>query len=496
MDFSQIDGLDDLLGSLTVGAKPESADYASFVIYPAHRYSLCPGADICIWYKAALEASFQRLRALIQRALVKGGLGSSSRFADAVLFAYAITEPTDDRTEKLRRILVRTTVSDVSQFFIIPSSAFFEVWGSAKDRPAMSIGSVKLGPFLHAPFSGDVLASVHYRIGKTGVRGDHRQALDAKKGTICVSREPRSISVMDFDRLNIKGASESELALLNYYFDDVAEYWFEEFWREHLEWQVTLVASGADVLDKGTLYGLPGYTELSIFLGLSINGHGGTVSMIEEVRSLRDSIAKRFYNFKQDCNRIKDRWAVEVDTRDGPLSYFGSVVNLARYMVRSREMKLRGSTDEAFVLLITGLEALVADGHDSITKNISRRIAAITSLTESTAAEAARKEVAKLYEARSRFVHEAVPIDPSVLPILEHICERVYFTALRSQAVIKAPNNEDWRKRWLAVLDYLYAACCVDLPPEASALLESGIRRVSSCEGAEKDAAQKYGKIK
>jgi hypothetical protein len=495
MDLSQIDGFHDVLGSLTVGAKPVSAEYTSFTIYPDNRYSLRPGSDICIWYKATLAEDFQRLRALVQRLLVKGGLGSSSRFADAALFAYAITEPTDNRTEKLRRILASTTVCAVSQLFIIPSSAFFEVWGAAKDHPGMSIGSVKLGPFLHAPFSGDVLASVHHRIEKTGVRGGHRQALDARKGTICVSRDPRSISVMDFDRLNIKGTSESELALLNYYFDDVAEYWFEDFWREHLEWQVSLVASGADMLDKGTLYGLPGYTELSIFLGFSINGHGGTVSMIEEVRSLRDSIAKRFYNFNQDCSRIKDRWAVEVDTQDGPTSYFGSVVNLARYMVRSREMKLRGCTDEAFVLLITGLEALVADSHDSITKNISRRIAAITSLTESRAAEAARKEVAKLYEARSRFVHGAVPIDPSLLPVLEQICERVYFTAVRSQASTEARNNEDWRKRWLAVLDYLYGTCCVGLSPEASALLESGIRRVSSQREADGNTAQKYGKI-
>jgi hypothetical protein len=102
MDFSQVDDIDDLLGSLTVGAKLESGEYELFVIYPDHRYTMCPGADLCMWYKAALKASFEQLRALIQGALVKGGLGASSRFADAALFAYAITEPTDNRTDVIK----------------------------------------------------------------------------------------------------------------------------------------------------------------------------------------------------------------------------------------------------------------------------------------------------------------------------------------------------------------------------------------------------------
>jgi hypothetical protein len=476
MEISEIAGHDEVLGSLTAGPKPESDEYVSLPIYPAHRYSTTPGSDVVLWYKATLTEEFQRLRALVKKSLVKSGLGSSPRFADAAILAYAVTKPATNPAERLRRILASTTECDLSQFFIIPSSSFFALWGDAERRPSMSIGELRFGPFLHAPLSGELLATAKYRIAKTGIIStEHTESLDRRIGTICIARDPRSIRVLDFDQVNIKGRTDVEVQLLNYYFDDVAEFWFEEFWREHLEYQVSFVASGADVLDRSSLYGLPGYSELSIFLG-GLNGRGGTVSMIEETRHIRDSIAKRFYNFTQDIKRFKERWASEFDNQAVLVPYSGSLVNLARYMARSREMKQRGSTDEAFVLLITGLEALMADGDDSITRNISRRIASIISLTDKTPIEVVRKDIARLYTARSRFVHGAISVDPSLLPDLEKICERVYFTALRSKILAKNQSNDNWRDRWLAMLDYLFGACSVGLVPEDSALLESGIR--------------------
>jgi hypothetical protein len=159
-------------------------------------------------------------------------------------------------------------------------------------------------------------------------------------------------------------------------------------------------------------------------------------------------------------------------------------------------MKLRGFTDEAFVLLITGIEALMADSDDSITKNISRRIAAILSLSDNKEIHAARKDVAKLYAARSRFVHAAIPIDPSLLPALESICERVYFTAIRSQTATQPAKRDDWRSRWLNLLDYLYATCSVGLTPESAALLETGIRIAPDQPDADRSRLEKYGKMR
>ena len=491
-EFAEVD---DILESLTVAAPPASGEFTSLVIYPSDDYSLRPGSDVCLWYRATLGEQLQRLRAVVKQLLAKRGVGDSTRFADAAIFAYALTKPAENQKKHLLRILESITSCDLSQFFIIPSSAFFSLWSEANEQPSMSIGHLKLGPFIHTPFAGDVLSTVQYRIAKTGVHGEHRQALAAKEGTICIARNPRSITVLDLDRLNIRANSELEAGLLNYYFDDVAEYWFGEFWREHLDWQLTLAASGGEVLDRQTLYGLPGYTELSIFLDISVNGHNGTISMIEETRHVRDSVAKRFYNFTQGCKEIQDRWQIELDPKETVL-YFGAVITLARYITRSREMKLRGFTDEAFVLLITGIEALMADSDDSITKNISRRIAAILSLSDNKQIHAARKDVAKLYAARSRFVHAAIPIDPSLLPALESICERVYFTAIRSQTVTQPTKRDDWRSRWLTLLDYLYATCSVGLTPESGALLETGIRIAPDQPDADKTRLEKYGKMR
>lgn len=495
MEFSELAELDDVLESLTVSVPDRLDEFTEVTIFPSHHYSMRPGTDVVVWYRSALKEQFNRLRAIVKRALAERGAGDSHRFADAAIFAFALKKPVDNRTAGLYRILQRTAPCDLSQFFLIPTSAFFSIWGDPDPGRSISIGHVDLGPFFHAPFTDDTLATVLYRVSKTGVQGDHCQALTAKEGTICIGRAPRAIKVLDLDALNIKGNSNLEVDLLNYYFDDVAEYWFDEFWREHMEWQVTLAASGAEVLDRASLYGVPGYTELSIFLGISVNGRTGTVSMIEETRHLRDSIGKRFYNFMQDCSKVKDRWKIELGPEQGPL-YFGAVLSLARYITRSREMKLRGFKDEAFVLLITGLEALISDNDDSIAKNISRRIAVIISLTENRTLDTVRKEIARLYGVRSRFVHAAVPVDPELLPKLEHVCECVYFTALRSQISTKPEAREQWRTRWLMLLDYLFATSSAGLPPDTSAFLETGIRKRSEEIDSEKTTLAKYPKMR
>ena len=91
--------------------------------------------------------------------------------------------------------------------------------------------------------------------------------IEKRTGRLSISREPRTIKILDFDALGIIGRSEIEVNLLNYYIDDISLACFDEFWSEHLESQIHLVASGADILDRATLESIQGATWLSIFLG-------------------------------------------------------------------------------------------------------------------------------------------------------------------------------------------------------------------------------------
>ena len=83
------------------------------------------------------------------------------------------------------------------------------------------------------------------------------------------------------------------------------------------------------------------------------------------------------------------------------------------------------------------------------------------------------KSVEKLYDARSRFVHQGEAIPPDSLKALKEVCRTVFFAASRSQARFTEGDENNWKSRWVTVLDYISA--CFD----AGIIVDSGAATIS-----------------
>jgi hypothetical protein len=142
-------------------------------------------------------------------------------------------------------------------------------------------------------------------------------------------------------------------------------------------------------------------------------------------------------------------------------------------VARARELQNKGYIEESFTLLMVAMESLLA-GRDSISDTLSRRAAALWAISEDKSFEECFREVQKLYDSRSRFVHEGCAISRDALSSLQEVCRLVFFAAYRSQARSADHDESAWKAKWASVLDYIRTCFDVGVPVNASAVEFSG----------------------
>ncbi len=160
----------------------------------------------------------------------------------------------------------------------------------------------------------------------------------------------------------------------------------------------------------------------------------------------------------------------------GPHEVFPSLRNFSRLVARSRELQNRSYIEESFTLLMVAMESLLVEG-ESISRTLSRRAGAILAISQSKNFDAAVKSVLKLYDARSKFVHQGEAITSESLRTLQEVCRAVFFAAYRSQ--VRSTRQTDhadnvWRTKWANVLDYVSACFDAGLTVDSAAMNASG----------------------
>lgn len=469
MQIRKAEGLESLLQSLSLDEEPGKIRH---VVYPWDEYSGVPGQDVGFWYSTE-GCQYSTLRRLILQEFKRVGHPTSDRLADGLVLAFALMPKTHDVLTEFEKILDPFAAADVSQFLFIPASALLEYVEADKPPKHEIIGLFGHGPFQYAPLAGDLMRKIKYRFERIGV-GALTTGLDEFHGRIAVYREPRNTKVMDFTGLGFKGHQPPEVVnLMQHYFDDLSDALFEDFWQEHLESQYFGVAAGATVLDRASLESLPGTAWLSIFWGFDLLTARGMISLTKEESHRRNTLGWRVHSLGEELGEAKRRVELELTEAlgSGPYRVYASLHNFARLVARSRELESRGYVDESFTLLMIAMESILAE-RDSISTTLRRRAATLLAVAEDKNFGDSVKSVLKLYEARSRFVHQGETVTPDSLKALQEVCRTVFFAACRSQARF-TEGDENWKGRWVTILDYISA--CFD----AGLTIDSGTANIS-----------------
>ncbi len=474
MQIRKVEGLENLLQSLSMDEEPGKIHH---VVYPWSEYSKIPGQDLGFWYSTD-GCHYATLRRLISQEFARTGHPCGDRLADSLVLAFTLMPKTPDVLTEFERVLGSLVATDFSQFLFVPASALLRIVRPGRAPEHDLIGLFGHGPFGYEPLDSHLLEQIKSGVERIGL-GSFLQDQEFSEllGCIAIYRQAQSTKVIDFNGLGFSGRlAPDAVNLIQYYFDDLSGALFEDFWRKHLESQYLFVAAGADLLDRTSLESLPGTAWLSVFWGFQLLSARGMVSFKKEKSHYKGELALQVQSFGRKLIEAKDRIRMELAEHSGldPERVHPSLLSFGRLVTRARELQNRDYVEESFTLLMVALESLLLTKQDLKSSTLSRRAGALLAVSGDKRFEDSVKQVSKLYDARSRFVHEGEAIAPDLLTDLQEVCRTVFFAAYRGQARFTDPGKSGWKDKWVAVLDYIAACFDAGIIVDSDAAKSSG----------------------
>jgi hypothetical protein len=443
MNIRKIEGLATLLESLSL---QHSAGSERIDVFPWTAYWAVPSEEIGFHYVPG-RCQYGTLRRLILQNLTTQGHMATDHLADVMALIFVLIPKSNNVIDDLEKFLSSLVDADVSQYYFMPASPLLKIMHSEQTTQEL-VGFFGHGPFHYEPFAGELVERVKYRLERLGQLNETME-LDLKRlfGHIALYREPRSTKVLDFSRLGFTGRQPpSVVNVIQYYFDDLSGELFERFWQEHLESQYWLVAAGADLLDRTSLQGLTGTTWLTLFWGFDVLSANGMLSLITEDNYANNVVSMKIYSFGEKLLKARQQFRSELGEVASKANVISpSLWNFVRLVSRSRELENRNYIEESFTLLMVALESLLS-ARDAIADTLSRRAGALVAVSSNIPYAVAVKSTLKLYDTRSRFVHQGEPISIEFLRSLQTVCKTVFFAVFRSQNL--STDGREWQAKW------------------------------------------------
>lgn len=405
--------------------------------------------DLWLHYSADTQISFHRLLAEISKQLEKEEHARPDEFAIFVLaFARMMSPHEGTNVARLNAVLASVSNADVSLFYFIPP-VFPDFY------------KFEIPPFRFGRLRADTL---RHRCERAGSDYYHRYR-EALPDSWAVEREPKKTRVFDAMRLRSSIFDASPFGrkrdiweyrawdeLLNGYFSVQNRVLFDDFWAEVVSAQDPFLALGASYFDPRSVQSMFQSSQVAVFLnmgelktGFVAPGGFGVIEIdLANIHVRVPQIAremKQDFGFEQFDNSPLDR----------------SIKLFASFVARARRHQLNGLVDEALLHFIIALELLFGV-REGIQRSVSERVGVLTFRAIGRSYEDQRGWINKIYDLRSRYVHEGKKIaDNERVEELYTLCQQVFRCLLRLQAANcqSSQKEKETLERWLSLLDFL-----------------------------------------
>jgi hypothetical protein len=256
----------------------------------------------------------------------------------------------------------------------------------------------------------------------------------------------------------------NRMAEAHFYFVSLA--YFEEFWQQFIEQQELQVAAGSPFRGDRELRLMP---SLSVSVYMNIGKRWGFVGP-HGASHLTMNFGGVDKGVSETSKRLKNEFDFD--------SYCGdelhqTIKTYARFLSTAKRHLIDQRPAEAHLHFVIALDLLFGD-RDSLTRNITKRVAALVYLKLGLAFPDAVKMVAKIYDARSKYVHQGETAGMTDIKMVQTICGEILYCLMRLQR-----NSSNKRpgiiNEWRASLDYFAAANETGRAPSESELAANGI---------------------
>lgn len=430
--------------------KPEPSDgWREFVAVPALKLNedgnLIERRAIIFWYREESDLTMESLLRTILRELKQPGHVAETALAATVvaMFAYS-TNPMKSSVERFNLLFSNLVSAQLNQFFLFPTMQ-------------LATYRVEIGPFSIGPFNLERLA---YLSRKSGSDFYERYEPFIRHAPFSVERKPRTVQVIYCHRLfnnspawhpRSTGDAAVLFELVDHYFAQMSGLYFAEFFAELQALQEVPIALGSGWFDLKALRWMLQSHQISVYLQIG----GDAVGFVSPATSLSTTFnlggghLGMPFTEKYLYRNFGFEGFTDCEIHQGLKSFCHFLALAAQHQHAEREA-------EAFLHNVIALDLLLGD-EGSSTNSVSTRSAALVFRALKRDYPIVVKDMQRIYDARSKYVHEGKPPEPTILPTLKQICGEVAFCLFRLQR--DARNRvAKFRNRWLKDVDFVIAA--------------------------------------
>ena len=253
-------------------------------------------------------------------------------------------------------------------------------------------------------------------------------ALGELAGRTCVSRRFDSVTLINFDRLpgRERFSGRWPLILAEFYYQAVADVLRDQLERDFAEQIVIAEAAGIHLVELSSLFQLA--TGIHLFASKASvrpGDHAGTWAICSLPGFHFNTSPGSYWEAAKAW--IVDEYGFDEPGGVNPMHDVGATY--ARLMQNARKHLGSRHVSEAFLYFVIALDQLLGeDGRNTMT--VVDRASALTHRRSGSSFEEERIRIRRLYDKRSRFVHDGEPVGGSELAEVDEVCRNVLWSVL------------------------------------------------------------------
>jgi hypothetical protein len=370
---------------------------------------------------------------------------ASAELAMAVIGLFAHTEPDTTRSAVARFNdgLNCVASADLNQYYVFTP-------------PNKLSYRFRVGPFSIGPFDSKRLA---YQCERAGSDYYARYAQRLAGHPLAVQRDHRQVHVLCWPDI-VRGhawqvrsdVGDRVATLLDYYYAVASSGYFEAFFRELDEVQEVAIALGAGWFDAERLRELIGAHFVSIYLNMG-GEHAGFVSPAWIGFTWVD-LGGAHLGIPRVEEFLKTHFGV-TGFRSTPAHQM--LRTYCHFLALAERHHAGGRHAEGFLHHVIALDLLLGEKTAS-TQSVARRSAILSHRQRGKSLDEAMREMERIYDARSRYVHAGIPPAGDVWDLVRGVCREVALCMLHCIGSTLGGDDADARDRWMLLIDHVGTA--------------------------------------
>jgi hypothetical protein len=451
MSLPKIESFETLLASLTSEPSETGGPLCEFIAIPSQlvkedeRFTNLP--EVKIWYRETPALSLEALEIRITKELKRLAHPGGIDIARILLAIYSRTRRTDkSAVEQFNSVFDAIVTANLNQYlvFTLPSLLDYQ----------FQVGDFKVGRF-----NPERLA---YQSQKAQSDYFKRYEKELRSQPLSVERKYFPVKTIDWNKLAIsqhnwqpkkKVYAPLMHRLVAEYYNQLSLIYFEDFFVQLHSAQEIGMALGSGWFDPEALRRIVGVSQqlISVYLDIGAEKRGfvSPVGFGPHLINLggahlglpaTEKMLRKTYGFEG----FKD-YPVHQDLK-----------SFCHFLALAVTHHDEGRHAEGFLHYIIALDLLLGEKNSS-TQTVSKRSAVLTHRMRGVTFKEAIAESEKIYDARSRYVHEGKEPKQDLWDVAQSVCREIAFCLFRLQ---RDPKNQStgFHDRWMREIDFVAAA--------------------------------------